>query len=295
MPRPLDRAGVAIVVVLCASWGFNQVSAKYALAEIPPLTQAALRSGIGFVLLGAYALWRVPALFARDGALRSGVLCGLCFAFEFVLLYLGLQWTTASRAVVFLYSAPFFVALGLAWVTPGERLTALQWLGLVVAFCGVALAMGVSFSDRTMLVGDLMCVGAGALWAATTLIVKGSALGRVSPEKTLLYQLGVSAVVIGAAAAARGETFPTHVSPSIAVAFLYQVVWVVCVTFVLWFWMVKRYRAAELSAYTFLTPLFGVAAAHGVLGDALPLPFVMAVGLVAAGIVMVNWPAHPRA
>ncbi len=291
-PRSLDRLGVVLILILCASWGLNQVTAKYALSEIPPLTQAALRSALGFVVLGAYALARTPNLFARDGSLWGGLFCGVGFALEFIVLYLGLQWTTASRAVLFLYSAPFFVALGLPWIVPSERLTRVQWLGLALSFAGVALAMGVSFGSSETLVGDALCLAAGALWAATTLIIKGTGLARARAEKALLYQLALSAVVIGAAAYARGETMPLRLSPMVALAFAYQVVWVVCVTFVVWFWMVKKYRAGELSAYTFLTPIFGVAAGHFLLGDQLTLQFLSAVALVALGILMVNWPAR---
>lgn len=291
-PRALDGLGVVVVIVLCASWGLNQVTAKYALTEIPPMTQAALRSALGFLLLGVYALWRTPGLFARDGSLRGGLLCGLGFSAEFIVLYLGLQWTTASRAVLFLYSAPFFVALGLPWIVPSERLTRLQWLGLTLSFVGVGLAMGVSFGSAEMLLGDVLCLLAGALWAATTLIIKGTGLANARAEKALLYQLGLSAVLIGAVAVARGETMPTHLSPMVAAAFAYQVVWVVVVTFAAWFWMVKRYRAGELSAYTFLTPIFGVAAGHFLMGDPVTPQFLAAVALVAFGIIMVNWPAR---
>ena len=255
------------------------------------MTQAALRSALGFVIIGIYAVWRAPNLFERDGSLWAGLACGIGFGLEFVMLFLGLELTTASRAVLFLYSAPFVVALGLPLVAPGERLTKPQWIGLILSFVGVALAMRVSLGSRDMLIGDALCLLAGALWAATTLIIKGSKLAHIRAEKALLYQLAVSAVLIGAVAALRGETMPTAISPMVALALAYQVVWVVCITFVIWFWMVKRYRAGQLSAYTFLTPIFGVAAGHFMLGDPITLQFLAAVALVAGGIVMVNWPA----
>ena len=66
--------------------------------------------------------------FERDGTLWAGVANGIIFGIEFVLIYQGLLLTSASRAVVFLYTAPFFVALG-SYVFLGERLRAVAMGG----------------------------------------------------------------------------------------------------------------------------------------------------------------------
>jgi drug/metabolite transporter (DMT)-like permease len=289
--RPLDRVAVLVVLLLCASWGFNQITAKYALTEIPPLTQAAMRSGFAALVVGAFALWRPPRLIASDGTLAGGLLCGLLFGIEFIVLFVGLQWTTASHAILFLYSAPFFVSLGLLFIAPDERLSRLQWFGLFLSFCGVAVALGVASVSRLQLIGDALSLLAGALWAGTTLVVKGSRLKLARPEKVLLYQLVVSTFVIGAAAIIAGERLPTHVSPLVAFCFAYQTFWIVSVTFFLWFWLIARYRAGELSAFTFLTPVFGVLASVILMGDPVTPAFLGAVALVAGGILLVNWPA----
>jgi drug/metabolite transporter (DMT)-like permease len=291
-PRHLDRLGLLVMLGLCLSWGFNQIAAKVALADIPPLTQAALRSAGGAVLLGAFALWREKDLFRRDGTLGAGLLAGLLFGAEFFALYFGLQFTPASHAVLFLYSAPFFVALGLLVVAPNERLSRVQWIGMGLAFVGVALALRVSGEvSRDVLFGDLLCLLAGAGWAATTIVVKASALRAAPPVKTLLYQVAVSVPVLAAGAVALGERFPRSLSALSGWSMAYQTIWVVSVTFLLWFWMVRTYRAGELSALTFLTPIFGVLAGWLLLGEMLSPGFIFAVACVAAGIAMVNWPA----
>ena len=58
---------------------------------------------------------------ARDGTLAAGLIAGLLFGVEFLLIYRGLLYTTASRAVLFIYLAPFFVAIGARWLFPGDR------------------------------------------------------------------------------------------------------------------------------------------------------------------------------
>ena len=289
--RPLDSIGTLIIFGLCASWGLNQVAAKVALADIPPLTQATLRSVGATLVLGAIGIWREPTLFARDRTLPAGIICGICFALEFVALYVGLQYTSATHAVLFLYTAPFFVALGLPLITPTERLTSLQWVGLALSFIGVALALGVSGQiSHEMLIGDVLTLIAGALWGATTLILKVTNLRAARPIKALLYQLAVSAVVLGIGILLFRERMPTQISGTSWGSLAYQTLWVVCITYMGWFWMITHYRAGELSAFTFLTPVFGVAAGHFLLGDAIAPGFAIAVALVAGGILLVNWP-----
>jgi drug/metabolite transporter (DMT)-like permease len=289
--RPLDSIGTLIIFGLCASWGLNQVAAKVALADIPPLTQATLRSVGATLVLGAIGIWREPTLFQRDRTLPAGIICGVCFALEFVALYIGLQWTSATHAVLFLYTAPFFVALGLPLITPTERLTLLQWAGLALSFIGVALALGVSGQiSREMFYGDLLTLIAGALWGATTLILKGTNLRAARPIKALLYQLAVSAIVLGIGILLFRERVPMQISGLSWGSLAYQTFWVVCITYLGWFWMISHYRAGELSAFTFLTPIFGVAAGHFLLGDAIAPGFAVAVALVAGGILLVNWP-----
>ncbi len=289
--RPLDSFGTLIIFGLCVSWGLNQVAAKVALADIPPMTQAALRSVGATLVLGAVGIWREPTLFDRDRTLPAGILCGICFALEFVALYIGLQYTSATHAVLFLYSAPFFVALGLPLITPSERLSTFQWVGLGLSFAGVALALGVTGQiSHEMLIGDLLTLLAGALWGATTLIIKATRLRATRPIKALLYQLAVSAVVLGLGILLFREKMPTQISVLSWGSLAYQTFWVVCITYTSWFWMISHYRAGELSAFTFLTPIFGVAAGHFILGDAIAPGFAIAVALVAGGILLVNWP-----
>jgi drug/metabolite transporter (DMT)-like permease len=289
--RPLSPGAIALMLMLCFSWGFNQVAVKLALPDIPPMLQALIRSAGALPVLLIIGWLRGVKFFRSDGTLAAGLVAGLLFGVEFVLIYQGLRFTSASRAAVFLYTAPFFVALG-SYQVLGERLGALQWVGLGLSFLGVALAIGVPQPDvdAKVLLGDLMIVGGGALWAATTLIAKGTRLRFAAPEKALGYQVAMSIPILGAAAILSGETITHPPSVLSMTLLLYQAIWVVGTTFTLWFALVKTYSASKLSAFTFITPLFGVLASYFIMHDALTVVFGAAALLVIAGLFLVNRP-----
>jgi len=290
--RPLTLGASALMVLLCISWGLNQVAIKLALPDIPPLIMAALRSTGGLLVVLAVARVRNVSLFTRDGSLKAGLLAGLLFGIEFVVIYRGLLYTSATRAVIFIYIAPFVVAL--ASFRLGERLGPIQWGGLALSFAGVALAIGVPQAgvDARVIMGDILVVIGGVLWAATTIVVKLTPLLRVPAEKTLAYQLAVSIPILVVAAVAFGERLPGLPGKVAAISLVYQTFWVVGLTFLCWFMLVRKFSASKLSAFTFMTPLFGVAAGHFVLNDTLTPAFAAAAVLVIAGLVLVNRPAR---
>jgi drug/metabolite transporter (DMT)-like permease len=209
-----------------------------------------------------------------------------------VLIYRGLLLTSASRAVVFLYTSPFFVALG-SYQFLGERLRASQWGGLALSFAGVALAIGVPQAnvDSNVLLGDLLIVAGGAIWAATTLVAKRTALRFAAPEKAMGYQVALSIPILGFAAWISGETMTRVPGPLVLSLMAYQAIWVVGLTFLLWFMLVQTYSASKLSAFTFITPLFGVVASYFILHETLTLAFGAAAVLVIAGLYLVNRPS----
>jgi drug/metabolite transporter (DMT)-like permease len=289
--RPLSPGAVALMLMLCLSWGFNQIAVKLVLPDVPPMLQALTRSAGALPVLLIIAWVRGVRLFERDGTLWPGLSAGVIFGIEFVLIYRGLLLTSASRAAVFLYTAPFFVALG-SYLFLGERLRASQWGGLGLSFAGVALAIGVPQAnvDANVVLGDLMIVGGGALWAATTLLVKATALIKAPAEKGLGYQVALSIPILGFAAWMTGEKI-THIPHALSLSLLaYQAIWVVGLTFTLWFALVKTYSASKLSAFTFITPLFGVVAAYVIMHDQLTPVFGVAALLVIVGLYLVNKP-----
>ena len=288
----LDALAVTLLVCCCFLWGLNQVAAKAAMPEVPALWQAAIRSVGGALLVWGWARFRGIAIFARDGTGLSGLLAGALFGAEFLCIFIGLQFTTASRMVVFIYISPFVVALGMPFIARAERLSKPQMAGLLLAFAGVAWAFAEGFTAPAagphQLLGDALGVAAGALWGATTLAIRGSALSSASAEKTLSYQLAISGVLLVAAALAVGAPLPGHLSALAWSAMLFQVLIVTFVSYLVWFWLIRHYPATRLASFTLLTPVFGLVLGALLLNEPITLRLVVALAAVAAGIALVN-------
>ena len=287
--KTLDATAVSVMILLTALWGFQQVTIKLIAVEVSLVMQAAIRSIVATALLVAWARIRGIAVFDRDGTGAAGIAAGLLFAFEFVFIYAGLGYTNASRMSVFVYLAPPLTALGLHFFVRGERLGALQWIGVVVAFVGLVLAFAEGFSSNlNTFWGDLCGVVAAVLWASTTVLIRATSLTRATATKTLFYQLGVSAVVLPLASLLLGEKGISAVTPLVLASLAYQGVIVAFASYLAWFWLLTRYLAARLSVLSFLTPLFGMASGVVFLSEPLSAHFALAALLIAAGIALVN-------
>ena len=252
--------------------------------------QAALRFVGATVLLLLWCAWRGVRLFQRDGSLGAGLLAGGLFAAEFAAMYIGLQHTAAARLTVFLYTAPFWVALVLPLFVPAERLVRVQWVGLASAFVAVVFALreGFSAGGGGTWRGDLLGLAAGALWGLTTVTIRATTLARLTPEKTLFYQVAVSALLLPLLSLALGERWNWAWSPFATTSMLLQTVVGAFGSFLVWMWLLTRYPATRMSAFSFLTPLFALLAGALWLHEPVTPSLVMALVLVAAGIVLVN-------
>lgn len=290
--KALDAGAMAIVVTLCFLWGMGQVSIKVANRGLSPIFQAAVRSTIAALLVALWARFRGLPLVHRDRTFLHGLAIGLLFGSEFVFIYLGLSYTTASHAVIFVYTAPFFVALGAHALLPNEPLTGRKVAGLVLAFAGVILTLwdSVGRPTRLQLVGDLMSMMGGLLWAATSLYLKRVVRTRMTPSQMLFYQLGVSAVQLSLMSLLLESQRIRDPSPLVLASLAYQGIIVAFASYLVWFWLIQVYPVSNLTAFTFFTPVFGMLLGGLLLHEPLTAKLVAGGGLVTGGIVLVNWP-----
>lgn len=293
----LDALAISLLLACCMFWGFQQVLVKATVTEVAPVFQAFVRFALATVAVAAWCLWSSVSLSGAGepaGATRAGLLAGALFAGEFACIYLGLQYTTASRLTVFLYASPFWVALLLPRFIPGERLQGWQWLGLAAAFVGVGLALGDGLLGHASTalpqgwLGDLLGLAAGLMWALTTVVIRTTPLARVAPAKQLFYQVAVSTAVLPVLSLGLGEAWVWQFSGFAWGSLLVQALVGAFVSYLAWMWMLAHYPATKISVFVFLTPVFALLFGALWLGEPVTPGLVAALVLVAAGIVLVN-------
>lgn len=283
------------MLVLCLVWALQQIGLKATADDFSPVLQIALRSAIAAACVGLYMRSRGERFDAADGLWKPGLVIGALFALEYLLVGEGLRLTSAAHIVVFLYTAPIFAALGLHWKLPSEKLAPLQWLGIALAFAGIAVAFvvrdgtpaGISGDLSQVILGDLLGLLGGLAWGATTVVIRTTRLARLSASQTLMYQLlGAFALLLPAALVLGQTTFkPTGF---VLAEFAFQCLVVSFASFLVWFWLLRHYLASRLGVFSFLTPLFGVVLGAWLLGEHIAPSFVVGAGMVLAGIVLVS-------
>lgn len=291
----IDAVAALVMIGLTLSWGLNGVAAKLSNQGYNPVFLSVARSVIAGLLVLAWCQWRGVKLFERDGTLWAGLFAGLLFGAEFILIFVGLDFTTVARSTLLVNTMPFWVLIGAHFLL-GERMTPRKFAGLLLAFGGLVLVFSdkLSLPDPSALTGDIMSLAAGMLWAATSLVIKSTRLANASAEKLLLYQLSVAAALATMALPFAGPVVRDADILSTG-ALLFQAIYVVAFTYLLWFWLVRRYPAAGLASFTFLTPAFGVICGGLFLDEPLSLRIFLALGLIALGLIIVNRPARQPA
>jgi drug/metabolite transporter (DMT)-like permease len=286
--RPLDFRAVALVLALCVIWGFQQVAMKGVAADVAPIMQLAIRFGGASIFFGIWVLIREGRRALIDGTLPSGLLLGLMFSLEFIFVGQSLVYTTAAHAIVFLYTAPIFTALGLQYL-PEERLTGFQWAGIALAFCGIGVAF-LGFGDRPVLAlitGDLLALLGGMTWGFSNVVLRRGRVGNAATAKTVLYQVASATLVLGIYAAASGQT-PVELSRLSIMSLLFQTLIISISSYLVWFWLLRTYLISRLMLLSLLTPLFGVLFGAGFLGDPIDVRFAVGSLLVLSGVLIVN-------
>lgn len=287
-----DARAIGTMLMLCLVWGLQQVVLKATVQDIAPMLQISLRSGGAAVLVALVMLVRGEPW--TRGTARAGLAVGALFALEFVLVAEGLRHTSASHMVVFLYTAPIFAAMGLQWQLPSERMLPIQWLGIALAFGGLAVVFlgrtGSTPGDTTqadMLWGDFLGLLAGAAWGATTVLVRCTRLTSAPPTQTLLYQLVAAFVVLLAVAWFSDQVYWVP-SARLWASLAFHTVVVSFASFLGWFWLLRRYLATRLGVFAFMTPLFGMLLGAWLLNEPLEARFLWPALGVLAGVVLVS-------
>ena len=289
--QPLDLFAFGTMVVFCIVMASQQVMLKAVADDLAPVFQIALRSGIAAALLiGLILLQRNRMPLAPENRIPA-LLIGALFTLEFLLVGEALNKTSAGHATVFLYTSPIFAAIGLHLKIPNERMSRLQWMGILAAFAGIVLAFLGGDSTDTLssdvLLGDFLALLAGAAWGLTTVVVRATGLSVLPARQTLLYQLAVAFVLLSLWAYMTGQADVTP-TPEALGSLAFHGIIVSFISYLGWFWLLTKYKASQLGIFSFMTPVFGVLLGNWLLGERIEANFIFGSGLIIGGILIVS-------
>ena len=290
--KGLDACASVLMIVLCIVWGLQQVVLKIAAADISPIMQIAIRSGLSALLVFPLIQLQQGTHLYSKAYLWPGIWLAFLFSAEFLLVAQALILTSASHTVVLLYTAPIFVALGLHWKLPSERLSKVQWSGILIAFVGIVttfigrenlLEQGLS----QVLWGDLLALLAGIMWALTTISLRLSKLNEAHPTQTLFYQLLGGFVFLFPLAFLLGQA-EIHWTYIAIGSLVFHTLIMSFMSLMLWFWLLRNYLASHLGVFSFLTPIFGLLFGVLLLNETIEPNFIFGTILVMVGVLVVS-------
>ncbi|ABD54718.1 DMT family transporter [Jannaschia sp. CCS1] len=289
----IDAFGAISLTGFALLLAFNQVLIKFVNEGLQPMFFAGLRSLGGAIVIFAWMKVRGLSISIAPGTLPAGLMIGTVFALEFVCLFWALDLTSVTRTSVIFYTMPMWLALAAHFLMPGERLTPVKLTGLAVAFAGVvvALTMRGDGGGEASLLGDILALLGAIFWAAIALCARATKLREVRPEMQLLWQLAVSAPLLLLASLAFG---PLLRAPEMIhwIGLGAQILLIVSAGFLFWLWLLTIYPASSVAAFSFLTPVFGVALGWLVLGEEVGPGILVALTLVCLGLLLINRPAR---
>ena len=290
--KGLDARASGLMVILCIVWGLQQVILKLAAADIAPIMQIAIRCGLSALLVLPLLQLQPNTHLYSKAYLLPGIWLAFLFSAEFVFIAQALEFTSASHTVVLLYTAPIFVALGLHWKLPSERLSRLQWSGIMIAFAGIVMTfMGrekqLDQGLSQVLWGDFLALLAGLMWAMTTISLRLSKLNEAHPTQTLFYQLVGSFIFLFPLAFILGQA-QIHWTYIAIGSLVFHTLIMSFMSLMLWFWLLRNYLASQLGVFSFLTPLFGMLFGILFLDETIELNFIVGTMLVMLGVAVVS-------
>ena len=196
--RPIDGYALITCLVLCIIWGLQQVAIKAAGSDVSPMLQVSVRSGVAALLLLITAKFVLHEKWNPKLRWRDGFLLALGFAGEFFFVAEGLRFTSAAHMSVLLYTAPLFAAVGLAIKLPEERLSVIQWGGVLLAFLGIGAAFllpalmshsPAAEGSELWWWGDILGLCSGISWGFTIIVMRVTTVSEAAPTQMLFWQL----------------------------------------------------------------------------------------------------------
>lgn len=302
-PSPHQRAAVpwgalGMLAVLIFAWGGNYTWISIALRDIGPWTFTAVRYvGAAIVVGAALALHSgpvhiMPAPGERSRLALIGLLQGAGLT---ILLTLSLMWIESTHTILLMYTNPLW-ALLLSVLLLGERFSLASVAGIALGLVGMAILtnpLAMPWNAVTI-PGVLSALAATIAWALGGVLYR-----REKWESTfwqqVFWQLAASGIVLAVPAVVLEWNHAVRFTPQLVVNTIYNVLVPTALAFWCWSQALTRLRVSTASQVLLLSPVFGIAQSHLVLGEPLTPAVLASAVCVVIGAALTFWRPAPAA
>jgi drug/metabolite transporter (DMT)-like permease len=290
--RPPGRLVKAVAIgVMILIWGTTWAVIRVGLEDIPPFKGVAVRFAVaGAVLLGvALALGLRPGGTARER--RMWLVHGpATLAIPYSITYWAEQWVPSGLTAVLFATFPLFVALLAHRLLPGERLAPLATLGVLLGFGGVAVIFSEdlgALGGRQVMVASAVMLVAPLVSAVGNVVIKRWGQG-VHPVSLNLGGMALTAVAVGALAAAVERGRPIELTATAVASVLYLALFGSAITFCLYFWLIHHMAATQLALIAYAIPVVAVVVGSLAFDEPVTLRIAAGAALVIAGTALAS-------
>ncbi|MGB2959499.1 MAG: EamA family transporter [Bacteroidota bacterium] len=280
----------AAFVIVCIVWGSTWMAIKIGLETIPPFFAAGVRFVIAAVLLFLIIRVRGIAVPFDRNAWRVYLALGIPgYAIPFALVYWGQQYIPSALSSILFAAFPFWVAIFSHVLLRKERLDSYKIGGIVVGFVGllVIFARDVHWTGIQGLWGMSAVLLSTALGGFSLVVVKKYGMS-ISPFSLNFVAMGMTAILLlGLSLMVEGGADVVWNTPAV-VSVLYLAVISSVLTFVVYFWLLRKVEAVYLSLTTFVSPIIAILLGAIFMGENLAPTVYIGAGLVLSGILFAN-------
>ena len=287
--KPKKEIIIPLLIILMFFWSLVHHFSKIVVAEIKPALVGFLRYAFGAIAILILMIIRKERLQNCDRRIGHKFCCTtksttktrkndavvlICFGvlggIAMLFMLIGLQMSTATNSAILVNTSPLFVTL-LAPLLIGEKVTRIQFIGVIIAFIGIVLVTmnGLTISEflrNELLLGNLAFLASALLISLT--IVYGKRYIHIHGALVYTFYSAIGgALALFLYALLSNELLTiSKITPIFWLIIIYMGMFVTGFTYALWAYGVKHIGASRATALKLLITLFATLSSVVLLG-----------------------------
>jgi drug/metabolite transporter (DMT)-like permease len=292
----LPWGALGLLAVLIFAWGGNYTWISLALRDVGPWTFTAVRYVGAAMVIGMVLALRggpghmMPVRGERARLALIGLLQGAGLT---ILLTLSLQWIESTHTILLMYTNPLWALLWSVLLL-GERFSVASIAGIALGLLGMAILTNpLAMPWNAVTIPGVVCALAATIaWALGSVLYRR---GRWQSTfwQQVFWQLAVSGIAVAIPAAMLEWNHPVRLTPQLIANAIYNILVPTALAFWCWSQALTRLRASTASQILLLSPVFGVAQSHFVLGEPLTPAVLASAACVITGACLTFWRPSP--